>query len=152
MTHRSMSVRNGPPSKSDVSTALAVGLSRTIRTAGGKGTLADSMDTSTKTLDRALTGETIPELHTALAALLTDPTALDEVLKLYGGRFALLRADAANDMTLAADLSHTVTEFLKRLADGKRCHIDTAVLAELFRRLIPQMQAVVDEHDERVAA
>ncbi|WP_439538704.1 hypothetical protein [Sphingomonas sp.] len=110
------------------------------------------MGTSTKTLDRALTGDTVPELHNGLAVLCADTTALDEVLKLYGGRFALIRADAANDMALAADLSNGVTEFLKRLADGKRCHIDTGVIAELFRHLIPQMQAIVDEHDARVAA
>lgn len=146
------SVRKSPPSKSDVSQALAVGLSRAIRSAGGKGTLADNMETSTKTLDRAIIGENLPELHTALAATLTDITALDEVFKLYGFHAALIRADAANDMALAADLSNTVTEFLKRLADGKRCHIDTGVIAELFRRLIPQMQAIVDEHDDRVAA
>lgn len=152
MTHRPMSVRKGPVPKSEVSAALAVGLSRAIRNAGGKGTLADSMDASVKTLDRALTGDSVPELHTALNALNADATALDEVLRLYGFRAAPLRADAANDMTLAAELSNTVTEFLKRLSDGKRCHLDTAVLAELFRRLIPQMQAVVDEHDTRVAA
>jgi hypothetical protein len=110
------------------------------------------MDTSTKTLDRALTGETLPELHTALAATQTDLTALDEVFKLYGFHASLNRVEAANDMELAASMSSTVTEFLKRLSDGKRCHIDTGVLAELFRRLIPQMQALVDEHDARVAA
>lgn len=151
MMQRSKSVAILPPSKSDVSDALAAGLARAIRTAGGKGTLADCMGTSTKTLDRALTGETLPELHTALAALLSDITALDEVFKLYGVHVALNQIAAANDMELAASMSNTVTEFLKRLADGKRCHVDTGVLAELFRRLIPQMQSIVDEHDERVA-
>jgi DNA-binding phage protein len=152
MASRSMSVRNNLPNKAEVSQALAIGLSRAIRTAGGKGSLADGMDTSTKTLDRALTGETLPELHTALAATQTDLTALDEVFKLYGFHASLNRVEAANDMELAASMSSTVTEFLKRLSDGKRCHIDTGVLAELFRRLIPQMQALVDEHDARVAA
>ncbi len=150
MPHRITSVRNGGVSKSDVSAALAVGWSRAVR-ATGKGTFADKIDSSTKTIDRALIGETLPELHTALASLSADPTALDEVAALYGVRFCPLTVQAANDLELVGNLSQTVTEFLHRLSDGTRCHRDTAILADLFRRVIPQMQAIVDEHDRRVA-
>lgn len=147
-----MSARRTPPRKSVVQDALAAGLARAAITAGGKGHLVDNMDTSPATLTRALSGTHLPELHTAFSALLTDVTALDEVAALYGVKIAHRTSTAANDMELAGELSGALTEFLTRLADGRRCHVDTAVLAELFRRLIPQMQAIVGEHDARRAA
>ncbi|WP_343518115.1 hypothetical protein [Sphingomonas sp.] len=141
-----------PLSKDKFQRKLAAAWGRVWPTMG-KGVMAERMGLNdAKTIDRAVTASNLPEAHTVFNSLVADISALDEVLKEYGLRAAPRHAVAANDMALAADLSLTVTEFLKRLADGKRCHIDTAVLAELFRRLIPQMQAVVDEHDERVAA
>lgn len=141
-----------PLSKDKFQRLLSIAWGR-VGPAMGLATMAGKMGLSDpKTISRAITTQNLPEAHTVLNSLFADPTALDEVMREYGYRMVTLRADAANDMALAADLSQTVTEFLKRLSDGKRCHIDTAVLAELFRRLIPQMQAVVDEHDERVAA
>lgn len=152
MTQCNRSVQKRAPSKSQVSALLPTCIVRATKAAGGKGALADIMDTSTKTLDRALTQESIPEFHTVMAAVLADPAALDEVFALYGIRASLLKAEAANDMSLVAELSTTLSEFLRRLSDGVRCHNDTAVLAELFRHVIPQMQSIVDEHDARVAA
>jgi hypothetical protein len=100
-----------------------------------------------KTITRVTGMQNLPEAHTIFNSLIADPTALDEVLAEYGLRVCPKHRDAANDMELATDLSTTLTEFLRRIADGKRCHVDTAVLAELFRRLIPQMQTIVDERD-----
>lgn len=146
------SVQNRPASKSHVSDALSSGLSRAVATAGGKGACADRMEVEPKTLSRWLGGETMPELHLAAGALSVDRTALNDVLALYGLTATPKVAEAANDMALVGALSNSVTEFLRLIADGKRCHIDTAVLATLFRPLIPQMQSIVDEHDKRVAA
>src|SRR5690606_34092622 len=117
--------------------------------AGRKGAFADNIDVDTKTVNRALTGETVPELHTALNSLADDPTALDELFALYNGSFVPRRcAPGASDMELAAGLGHSLSELIDRLRDGKLCHIDTLALAELFRPLVPQMQAVVAEADE----
>lgn len=133
-------------SKSDVSGALAAGWARI--SAGRKGAFADNLEITTKTVDRALTGESVPELHTAFNSLADDPTALDELCSLYGVTMVPRRSQAANDMELAAGLGHSLSELIDRLRDGRRCHIDTLALAELFRPLIPQMRAVVDDADE----
>lgn len=152
MTFASKSARLSPPSKAQVLSAVSVGMSRAVSTAGGKGALADRVETSSDTIGRAMSADNVPSFHVLLGTLLIDPTALNEALALVGMQAAPLNASAANDMELVGSLSSTVTEFLHRLADGKRCHVDTAILAELFRRVIPQMQAIVSEHDARVAA
>jgi hypothetical protein len=132
--------------KAEVSGALAAGWARV--SAGRKGAFADNLEIDTKTVNRALTGETVPELHTAFNSLADDPTALDELGSLYGISFVVRRTHGAADLELAAGLGHSLSQLIDRLRDGKRCHIDTLALAELFRPLIPQMQAVVAEADE----
>lgn len=147
MTQCSKSVRKTAPNKTQVSRALATGLLRAIGTAGGKGSLADSMDTSTKTIDRALIGDSIPGIHTALAALLVDPTALDELLRLYGFCLRPLTAEAANDMDTAAKLSFAAGAMIEALADGIRDHRETLAMADIFRPLIQSMGAIISEAD-----
>jgi len=132
--------------KTDVSGAIAAGWARV--SAGRKGAFADNIETTIKTVDRALTGETVPELHTAWNSLADDPTALDELAALYHVQIVPRRAQAVGDMELAAGLGHSVAELIERLRDGKRCHLDTLALAEVFRPLIPQMHALVSEADE----
>ena len=132
-------------SKTRVAALLAAGFARV--SAGRKGEFADKLEVKVRTVDRALTGDTTPEFHTAINALLFDITALDEVMRAVGCKITPNHSQAANDMELAAGLSHGLSEFIDRLRDGRRCHIDTAVLAELFRQIIPQMQAIVDEAD-----
>lgn len=151
MTRCTMSVRNAGVRKSEVSDALAPGIMRAVRAAGGKGSLSDAIDASTKTVDRALTGETVPEFHTLLAVAAVEPTALNEALALVGLIATPLRADPANDMTLLSALTGAGAEVARLLLDGLLCHRDQATLAETFRKVIPMMQAVVDAHDRRVA-
>lgn len=135
------------PSKSDVSAALSAAWARTAAMVG-KGVVADAIDGSTKTVDRALTGPGLPELHTALYSLHADPLALDEVFALLGFESPRLRAAKRTaPMELAAGLGHGLTELLDRLGDGKLCHNDKLALAALFRPLIPQLSAIVDEAD-----
>jgi len=70
--------------------------------------------------------------------------------RIFGGwqqRLPPRQSRAANDMELAAGLGHSLSELIERLRDGKRCHLDTLALAELFRAVIPQMAAVIDEAD-----
>lgn len=132
--------------KAEVSGALAAGWARCSN--NRKGPFADAMKVDVKTVNRALIGETVPELHTALNSLIADPTALDEVADLYGISFVPRHSSAANDMELAAGLGRSLSELIERLRDGTRCHLDTLALAELFRPLMPQMQAVVAQADE----
>lgn len=143
--------RRNPVSKTKLSSAISAAWGRVSNTMG-KGAFADKMEASTKTIDRALTGPSLPDAENLLNSLAADPSALDEVLALYGLQVRLKQAEAANDMDLVASLSTTVAEYLERLRDGKRCHVDTAVLAQLFRPLIPQMQAIVDQDDARKVA
>lgn len=132
--------------KTEVSGALAAGWARV--SAGRKGAFADHLEISTVTVNRALTGETVPELHTAFNSLSDDPTALDELAGLYDVSIVPRRTSkATNDMELAAGLGHSLSELIDRLRDGRLCHLDTLALAELFRPLIPQMSALVAEAD-----
>ncbi len=128
-----------------VSGALAAGWARV--SAGRKGEFADNLEICHKTINRTLTGETLPELHTALNSLVDDPTALDEVLALYGMMLVRRRAVHGSESELLSGLGHTLAEAIDRMRDGKLCHIDKLALADLFRPLIPQMAAIVDEAD-----
>ncbi len=132
-------------SKAEVSGAVAAGWARV--SAGRKGAFADNLDIDSKTVNRALTGETVPELHTAWNSLADDPSALDELASLYGVRVVPKFSRRASGMELAASLGHSLSELIDRLRDGKLCHLDTLALAELFRPAIPSMQAIVDEAD-----
>lgn len=134
-------------SKTDVSEKLALGWHRVAGSSVRKAALAQVLETDAKTISRAIGGETVPELHTALNSLAHDPTALDEVFALYGGRFAPAEAAAGSDMELASGLGRGLAELIDRLRDGSRDHLDTLALAELFRPLLPQMQAVISEAD-----
>lgn len=73
-----------------------------------------------------------------------DPGALQTVESLYRSD----KPSPANDMDLAAGLGHSLSELIDRLRDGEICHLDTLALAELFRRDIPRMQAIIDKADE----
>lgn len=140
-----MSVPIAAPAKSDVSSALSVGWARTARKVG-KGAMADKIEASTKTIDRALTQETLPELHTTFASLLADDGALDEVFALYGlERPRRKNAQAANDMVTVSCLSSVVTAFCEALKDGKRVHTETLDLADKVREVMPSLVALLDE-------
>jgi hypothetical protein len=40
---------------------------------------------------------------------------------------------------------HTATEYLDRMKDGQRCHVDTAALAKLLVPLIPALLSIIEE-------
>lgn len=138
--------RRKPQSKTKLSAAIGAAWGR-VSNALGKGAFADAAEFDEVTISRAMRGPSLPSAEHLLNSLVADPTALNEALALYGLIAAPKNAQAANDMDLVTSLSGSVAEYLKCIADGKRCHVDTAVLAQLFRPLIPQMQAIVDEAD-----
>jgi hypothetical protein len=140
-------LRKAPLTKQHVSRAIAAAWSR-ITVTPGRGQFADHLEISTGTVDNAMTGKTVPELHTALNSLLFDPTALDEVLALYGFRLAPSTAEAANDMALAAGVTIAMGQLVAALSDGRRDHTETLTIADLLRPHLPAITAIVREADQ----
>ncbi len=135
-----------PASKSKLSAALGAAWGR-VSNDVGKGKFADDAGFDTITINRALTGPSLPSAEHLLNSLAADPTALDEVMHLYGLTVRPLHPAPGTDMELCAGLGNALAEYLSRLADGKICHGDKLAMAALFRPLIPQMAAIVDEAD-----
>lgn len=138
--------RRKPQSKTKLSAALGAAWGR-ISNGMGKGQFADAADFDEVTISRAMKGPSLPSAEHLLNSLAADPSALDEVLKLYGLSARPIKTQAANDMELAAGLGHALSELIDRLRDGTFCHNDKLAVAVFFRALIPQMQAVIDEAD-----
>lgn len=120
--------------------------------AGQKGAFVDAIDSSPATVDRALTGKSLPELHTALNSLAFDATALDEVFALYGVKLVPLNVQAANDLATISRLSNLAGMFAGALADGKRDHRETCELADAIRPLMKHLSAICLEADAVRAA
>lgn len=138
-------VRPKTRSKQDVSVALGIGWQR-AQAKLGKGRFADAIGGTTKLIDRALIGESVPELHTALNSLLADGTALNEVFALYDLHPPRRRnAQAVNDLDTASKLSALVAMFCAALSDGKRDHRETLALADEIRPLMPALTALLTE-------
>lgn len=109
--------------------------------------MADRMGSNTKTIDRAVTAENLPEAHTVFNSLIADPTALDQILREYGYCLRPLTAEAANDMHTAADLARAAGSMVDALSDGRRDHLETLQLGEIFRHLQPKLTAIICEAD-----
>ena len=151
MSQRSNQVRSiKRQTKSDVQGKLAAAWARV--SAGRKGAFADAADTSIATVDRALTGKSVPELHTALNSLAFDPTALDEVFALYGIKVVPLMTEAANDLNTISSLSNLAGQFAAALSDGHRDHRETCQLADAIRPLMKALGAICAEADAVRAA
>lgn len=139
-------VRPALVSKADTSGALGAAWAR-VRFKLGHGRFADDLDVDAKTINRAIAGETLPELHHALNSLLVDPTALDEVLHLYGFELRPCAALGGSDIQTVAGLSHAAGKLAEALADGRRDHLETLDLADDIRPLLPRLSAIVGEAD-----
>lgn len=118
--------------------------------AHGKDSLATAGDCSIRVIEKWMAEGSLPDLDVIFNLASKAPEVMTPILAEMGwNSLTPARAEPANDYGLMTDLAATVSEFLNRMSDGRRCHVDTAVLAVLFRRLIPQMQAIVDEDDRR---
>jgi hypothetical protein len=118
----------------------------------GKGSFADKCGCDPDTVDNAITGKSIPRGHTLLNSLVADPTALDEVLALYGLKVVPLQVAPANDLTLAAGASEIATAICQALVDGVRKHHETLQIADIIRPHLPALTAIVREADGLRAA
>lgn len=116
----------------------------------GKDKLAKAGDCGIRVVEKWIAEGSLPGVDKLLNMATVAPEVMTPLLSEMGwNALTKAQADPANDFDLVSNLSSTLTEFLQRIADGHRCHVDTAVLAGLFRMLMPQMQAIVDEDDRR---
>lgn len=140
-----------PLDKKEVSDALGADWHRASREIG-KGTFADGIGVGcTETVNNAITGRTVPELHTALNSLLTCHTALFKTFQLYGGVFVPTEPGDCDDNATISQMLRAATEHFDRMKDGRRDHNDTLALAELFMPLVPAMLCVIREAGELAA-
>lgn len=131
-------------SKSDISGAVAAAWGRLVNK-HGRGALADKLDVTTKTINRALTGENVPSLDTAFNALAIDPTALQEVAALYGYQLCPITCCPGEEETTRARLAHVLSEWLAvgALTDHRaKCR-----LADEIRELLPALLGMVAQAD-----
>lgn len=135
-----------PRSKMDVSDALGAAWGR-VRMKIGRGKFADGLGIDGKTLSRAVSGETVPELHNVLNSLTVDQTALDEVIALYGMELRPRALSTEDDMRMISALSHLVGQWVDVMTDGIRDHRETLGLADMIRPMLPALQAIVAEAD-----
>jgi hypothetical protein len=148
MTHRNNIFANiEPQPKHRVSALLAAGWARVISKVG-RGAFSDKLDISDGTVGNALSGKTVPELHTALNSLAIDPTALDELMAGYGFRIQPLHASAANDIATAAGVINAMGELVRALDDNHRDHNETLAIAGLLRPHMPALMAIIGQADE----
>jgi hypothetical protein len=115
----------------------------------GKEALAKAADVQQRTVEKWMAQGSLPGIDCLLNMADEAPDVLIGILAEKGWILTPARAEPANDMELASDLGRALAELIDRLRDGKRCHVDTAVLGALFRQIIPEMQAIVDEADGR---
>ena len=119
----------------------------------GKDRDAEAADVQVRTVEKWMSEASCPSLPDLFnVASLHSPVATAILEEMGWASLTRSVSNPANDMEVAANLGHAVAEMIDRLRDGTRCHVDTAVLAALFRQLIPQMQAIVDEDNARRAA
>ncbi len=136
----------GPLPKHRVSALLSAGWARIVAIQG-KGSFADRIETTTRTVDNGLTGNTLPEAHTIFNSLVADRGALDELFAEYGLKVVPIHAEAANDMATVAGFCDAAGELASAIADGHRNHTETLRVADKLRPHLPAAMAIVREAD-----
>lgn len=132
--------------------ALVSGLAR-VAGQIGRGNLADKSGRTTRALDKLFSGSCNDTSGKGLLDfLLADPTALDEVLGLYGFQLSPLRGEALPDFTIIADAAEIVATYTDAMRDGRRDHRDTIRIADKARPVIAGLQGIVCEADQHRGA
>lgn len=149
MTQRSNTVvhKCTVPGEQQYRDALVAGLAR-ISAKHGRGTVADASQRTTRALDKLFSGGSHDTTGKGLLDFLAaDPTALDEVLRLYGMKVVPLIAEAANDLHTISTLSLLAGQFAAAIEDGRRDHRETCQLADAIRPLMQALGAICSEAD-----
>lgn len=127
--------------------ALVAGLAR-IASKIGRGNLADKSERTTKALDKLFSGSSADTSGKGLLDFLhADPTALDEVLALYGYQLSPLGSEAAIDFEIIADAAALSAEHTEAMRDGRRDHRDTIRIADKARAVVQGYTAIIREAD-----
>jgi len=134
------------PDEAHFGALFVAGLAR-VAAKIGKGTLADRMGRTVRSLDNILAGGSTSG-KAMCDTLLADSTALDEVLAEYGFKLVPLTAEAANDLNTAAGLLDGATELVRAQRDGIRDHTETLMVADKLRPHLPAALAIVREADQ----
>ena len=146
MSSRSVLPKRAGPSEATFASLFVAGLAR-VAAKIGKGTLADRMERTSRSLDNILGGGSTSG-KAMFDALLADETVLDEVLASYGFRLCPLHSEAANDLAVAGGVIDAMGKLVIAHADGRRDHNETLSIGALLRPLLPAIQAIVREADE----
>ena len=110
--------------------------------------VAEAAECSPRTIENALSMNTLPEAHLLGNILRLEPTALWEWLDEIGFKVIPKDCSISPDMKTAREMSHALTVLIQSLDDGFRDHTETLAVAKLFRALIPKMAAIVSEADQ----
>jgi DNA-binding phage protein len=135
-----------PVTKEKAKALVAAGLHRAV-VSHGLEVVAQKAGCSPRCLQKALSHETLPEMHTAANVLLLDMTALCEFFAALGFQITPSTAAMSPDMMTVKRLSETLSCYLNALQDGRRDHRETLQLAEHLRPLIAELTALVREAD-----
>lgn len=139
--------KDNAPSPLRFHEALVAGLARTAARIG-RGNLADKSQRTTKALDKLFCGDSMDTSGKGLLDFLhADPSALDEVLALYG--FGLHRIDAGtgDDFATIADTASLSAEMTEAMRDGARDHRETIRIADKARPVVRALHGIIHEAD-----
>lgn len=137
-----------PVSEQQYRGMLIAGLAR-VSAIHGRGTLADKSNRSTRALDKLFSGASGDTTGKGLLDFLkADPTALDEVLALYGFQLAPLGFDAVQDFAIIADTAALTAEHTEAMRDGRRDHRETIRIADKARPVIARYAGIIAEADK----
>src|SRR5690606_21604563 len=115
----------------------------------GRGNLADKSNRTTRALDKLFSGSSADTSGKGLLDFLcADPSALDEVLALYGFQLAPAEALPAIDFEIIADTAALQAEHTEAMRDGRRCHRETIRIADKARPVVARYSAIIAEADE----
>lgn len=127
--------------------ALVSGLAR-VAGKIGRGNLADKSERTTKALDKLFSGSSADTSGKGLLDFLqADPSALDEVLALYGYQLTPLDAQAAIDFEIIADAAALTAAHTEAMRDGRRDHRETLGIADKARPVVARYSAIIREAD-----
>lgn len=136
------------PSELRYHEALLAGLAR-VAASIGRGNLADKSNRTTRALDKLFSGASSDTSGKGLLDFLrADPTALDEVLALYGFQLAPLDASAMIDFEIIADAAALTAEHTDAMRDGRRDHRETIRIADKARPVVSRYSAIIAEADQ----
>ena len=134
-------------SKDRTKELISAGLHRAVLNHGIE-SVAGAAECNRRTIENALSMNTLPEAHTLGNILRLEPTVLWEWLSEHGFKIVPSEMVLSPDMQTAQEVSQWLTLMLKVLDDGVRSHSETLQLAPGARKLILKLSAIVHEADK----